>query len=99
MAPLTKLQSQRIHAKRRIEQRFGIQINRHDIREIVNLIQTNRAKFIEKQSNSRSLFSLVFKDNLLYVIYDKTRKNICTFLTEEMIKERRNYVYGWYLLF
>lgn len=82
---MNKRIGQRIHSKRRAHQRLGLDLTTADLNEIVNDIQDNKAKFIERLSNSRSIFRVLIKDRLAYVVYDKERKSICTVLADGMV--------------
>ena len=85
----TKAQCQRQHAKNRAFQRFGAELNRNDLREVVDLIQTGKAAHIERQSQRVSVFRVfVTKFNQdAYAVYDRSRNEVVTFLTDEMVKE------------
>jgi len=80
MKNLDKKYTERIHAKRRFKQRFGKELNRFELKEIVKNIQKNKYQFIEKQSRRVSLFLANIKDCDTIVAYDKRRRNIITFL-------------------
>ena len=80
---MNKLQSERIHAKHRAKERFGLDLNRHDLRELVKQIQNGKAEHIETQSNRVSIKRVKFEDKFYTVAYDKNRQTIITFLPEE----------------
>lgn len=71
------------HAKKRAEERYGISLNKEARHEIVGMIQSNRAEFIGKQSNNRSLWRVQYQDQSLNVVYDKARSTMCTVLPKE----------------
>jgi AICAR transformylase/IMP cyclohydrolase PurH len=73
------------HAKQRAEERYGINLNKHARREIVKMIQENseQAQFVEKQSNSRSLWKVNYRDTSLNVVYDKSRSTLATVLPHD----------------
>ena len=73
---LNKTQSQRVHAKHRLLERFGMEINRHELAELVNQIKSNKSEHIETQSNRVSVHMVKFRGESLPVVYDKQRKNI-----------------------
>ena len=87
---MDKAKSQRIHAKRRALQRYDISLNREDLEKIIQLIQTGKGRCIEKQSNTRTIFIVEYKGKDCKVVYDKLRKNICTFLPMEDKKNGRD---------
>lgn len=81
MKQLTKTQSERIHAKQRAKERYDLDLNRHDLQAIVDIIQDNRsAEFVRATSLRVSVFKLPYKGKLVCVAYDKMRKTIVTFL-------------------
>lgn len=69
------------HAKRRAKQRYGIDFNRKMRHEFLELIHTKQAQFIQRLTNTRSLFKI----NNCFVVYNKNTKNIITFLHPEWI--------------
>lgn len=71
------------HAKKRAEERYGLSLNHDQRREIVDMIQSQQAEFIGKQSNTRSLWRVQFQDQSLNVVYDKARRAMCTVLPKE----------------
>lgn len=72
--------AQRAHAKRRAKQRYGLTLNRHELRQVVLQIQEGRAKQIEKQGNGKFVFEVTYEGMVIPVVYDKTTKNVVTFL-------------------
>jgi len=78
-----KSTNQRYHAKTRFEERFGFKFNRHVRREFVEMIQTCKASFVEKQSNRVFLYDIYYKGHVFRGVYDKNRKNIVTVLPLE----------------
>jgi hypothetical protein len=71
------------HAKRRAAERYDLALNKDARREIVQMIQTNRAEFVSRQSNNRSLWRVAFQDKSLNVVYDRQRSTLCTVLPPE----------------
>lgn len=70
------------HAKKRAVQRYGLELSRIDVAQIIETIQRNGAQFIERQSNRVTVWSVPFEDRNLKVVYDKMRKSIVTCLPE-----------------
>lgn len=58
-------------------------LNHDQRREIVNMIHTNQAEFVGKQSNNRTLWRVNYQDQSLNVVYDKARNAMCTVLPKE----------------
>lgn len=78
----SKKKCQTFHARRRAEQRFGIQLN---IDEAVKAIQNGNAKLIERQSLRVTVW-LVEQDGKKFpVVYDKQRQSIATVLPKEYL--------------
>jgi hypothetical protein len=90
---LSKKQCQEKHALQRLYERFGLTISIDEYRAIVNSIKNlgNDKKrkydvlFLEKRSNTRTLYEIDYNGIFLYVVYDKSRGTICTFLRREWI--------------
>lgn len=81
----SKASCQRYHAKKRALERFDVSLTTADLNLVVQMIQDGRATFIEKQSNRVSVFAVIINDKKVNVVYDKTRKTIVTFLTDDMV--------------
>jgi hypothetical protein len=74
------------HAKQRAEERYGLNLNKDARHEIVQMIQTNQAEFVGKESNSRTLWRVNYQEQSLNVVYDKARSTLCTVLPKEAIE-------------
>lgn len=81
---LSKKAAQNKHAKKRAEERFGLKLNKTDIRQIVSCIQEKRdsVTFVKTISNRISVWRVALNDAIALALYDKKRKNIVTFLPE-----------------
>lgn len=71
---------QRVHAKRRFEERTGIVFNKSIRRFFVKKIQMNQARMIIKQSNRVGVFEVEYNEEFYKVVYDNKRHNIITVL-------------------
>src|SRR5271157_4892951 len=71
-----------MHAKKRAEQRYGVELNHEDRLNVVKLIQSGEADFVAKQSNTRSLFKVDYEGSSLNVVYDKVRHALRTVLPQ-----------------
>lgn len=76
----TKRDGQRLHAKARARQRFGIEFTSEVVRNILRQIQYEGAHRLAVISNTRSVFQVEACGKVLAVVYDNTRKSICTVL-------------------
>jgi hypothetical protein len=80
---LTKAQSQRAHAKRRAEERYGLSLNRNGQDEIVRKIQYGEAELVERQSNRVTIWKVCFQNTWIKVVYDSSRHTIASVLPME----------------
>lgn len=62
------------HTKKRFYKRFGIQLTNEMIREAISKISSGKADFLEKQSNTRSLFLVDISGKSVIFVYNKERK-------------------------
>lgn len=75
--------AQRIHAKRRAQQRYGLTLNRQQMRELVAQIQNGKGIFLERQSLRVTLWRVEFEGRKCKVVYDSRRGVIVSFLPFE----------------
>ncbi len=78
-----KIQALRLHAKRRALERYNFDLNRNTRKEIIAGIQQNKYKFLERTSNRTTVWLV----HGMRVVYDKSRKELITFLPPETEKE------------
>ena len=81
---MTKAQSERVHFKRRLRERYGMHINRHEYRNIVNRVKSGMSSCILVQSNTRSVHRIPYKDREIIAVYDKQRGELITALPETL---------------
>lgn len=72
--------NQRIHAKNRIFQRYGITLNQKTYYTLIKQIQTNKAIFVGRETPSRTKWIVSYNENQFPVIYDSNKHTIVTFL-------------------
>lgn len=77
---VNKSQAQRIHAKRRAEERYGLALNRQDLRDVADSIQRGDAVHVQTTSNRTSVHDVKHKGIKVRVVYDRIRHNVVTFL-------------------
>tara|TARA_Y100000034_G_scaffold91156_1_gene109940 strand:+ start:1008 stop:1268 length:261 start_codon:yes stop_codon:yes gene_type:complete len=78
---ISKTKAQRIHAKKRFVERYGLDFTRHVRREFCRRIQKQeKARFIERQSTRVSVWDVEYEEKIYRVVYDKIRKSIVTVL-------------------
>lgn len=89
---LTKRQSQAIHAKRRARSRYGVTLNRHQLKALIVAIAEGRSTFIRAQSLRTTIHDVPFTPPgkvdpvVLRVVYDKLRHQIVTCLPKPIEK-------------
>ena len=82
------------HAKKRAEERYGLNLNKEARHEIVSMIQSNQAEFVGKQSNTRTLWRVNYQEQSLNVVYDKARSTMCTVLPKEAHEFQTGYEFA-----
>lgn len=75
--------NQRIHAKRRFLERYGMTFSTRDLDAIVSQIKTGQASFISRQSLRVTIWDVFYCGTLMRVVYDKNTKNIVTVFPHE----------------
>lgn len=76
----SKNKCQKTHFKRRLKQRYGLNIGKEGIKKIIDMIKNGNAEFVEKQSNRISIFNVEYEEEKIRVVYDKNRKNLVSAL-------------------
>lgn len=76
----SKKQNQKFHAELRSVQRFGFMI---DVEKAIKDIQSQKARFVERQSLRCTLWVIEQNGKEMTVVYDRMRKMIVTVLPEE----------------
>ena len=85
---LSKAESQRVHTKTRMLQRYGIELNRRSYQEIANPIRDRgvngpkNSRFVDRQSNRITRWFVRYKGRWFPVVYDSKRKTVVTILPE-----------------
>lgn len=85
--------SQRMHAKTVLRDRFGIRVKSSDLAIFAGMIRDGHREwvlFIDKQSNTRSVFRIWWEVHEVWLnaVYDRSRGQIATFLTDEQMEEK-----------
>ena len=87
----SKTVAQRIHAKRRGFERYGIVLNQQSYWTLALTIRnssngkTNNARFVDRQSNRVTRWFVKHQSRWFPVVYDSKRKTIVTVLPEESL--------------
>lgn len=82
-----KKNAQNVHFKKRMIQRYRIFFNKNQKKEMISQIKRGTAKFLYKESNTKSIWSIQFRGRNIPVVYDNIRKNLVTCLDWDMVKE------------
>jgi hypothetical protein len=85
----SKRKAQKAHARRRAAERFGICLTNESYRDLVRQIQSNQAKFVEKQSNRVTLWEVDFAGKKAVAVYDKSRHTVITLWDKEIWDRNR----------
>ena len=80
---MSKQKQQRSHFLRRVKERFGLYLKDNDIHNIIQMITTGNADFIEKQSNRVSIHQVEYQGTIMHVCYDRQRGELVTALFPE----------------
>ena len=81
----THRECERIHTKKRLKQRYDVELNRHDIREIVWKIQKQDGILLRDQPSNRSVWMVDYKGATYKVVYDRVTKTLATVLPKSNI--------------
>lgn len=74
------------HLRKRATERYDLNLNKDDIREINTKIQSNQAQFVERQSYSRSLWKVEHEGQTLNVVYNNNLHTACTVLPQDAVQ-------------
>lgn len=90
---LSKRAAEKVHFKNAVKSRFGLELNRQDINEIIRRIKTGEETVIQRPSLRLSWYLLTLsKDGsepvLAIVLYDRHRRMLVTAVTEKMWREK-----------
>ncbi len=80
----SKKKTQASHARKRVYERYGLIISSHAYKEICSLIHKGKGLVLAKQSNTKTIQYIKYKDEDFYLAYNSSTKQIATFLTKEM---------------
>jgi len=88
-----KTLTQREHFKRRLRERYGISINRHEYRDVVEWIQqADYSDCLEKQSNRVTVWLVPIQGTNVPVVYDKHRHTAVSALPPEYVTDLKERV-------
>lgn len=79
----SKRKSQRIHLRRRWEERVGGTISNRLHDKLVEMIKSGKSKPVRSTSNRVTIHAIIIEDQEYRVAYDKQRKQLVTVLPKE----------------
>lgn len=79
-----KYTAQRIHSKARFFERFGVRLGDDEVKAVIRAIRNGETRSVGRQSNRVVLHEVCVRGIQAIAVYDKSRKNIATFLSPEM---------------
>lgn len=77
---MKKIHAQRIHSKDRAMERYGIELNRHDLRNIADIVKNKRAFWIADKTNRISIYKVEYKTVEMWIAYDNNSLQVASFL-------------------
>lgn len=91
----TKKEAERLHAQRRLQERYGIALSGKEYKGVIRCITSSTrtnptATLIERQSQRVSVWLVPFRDTVLKAVFDVNRSEIITFLPHENYTENYN---------
>ncbi|HEX7277887.1 MAG TPA: hypothetical protein VF244_10975 [Acidimicrobiales bacterium] len=76
----TKRDAERLHARIRARERYGIELGEASRSAIIRSIQTGTSTIVERQTNRVSVHDVDLDGQVVRVVYDRARKELVTFL-------------------
>jgi len=90
-ASLSHKKNLRIHAKKRLYQRYGLKVNKQGYRRIKSRIGSDEGWFLKNMSKRLALYLIHYRGTYLFTVYDKNQLEIATFLTMDMSEIKKIY--------
>ncbi len=82
---VNKKKSQKIHARKRASQRYGMNFGPIRLNRAIEQIRNNEVIILERSSSSKKVFLVELDEEFCPVVYDNKRKEIVTFLPREYL--------------
>lgn len=82
----SKAYNQRMHAKRRLKERYDIDYTPSLRTILINTIQRGNARFLRRTSNRTTVWRILIGSKSVICVYDKNRKEIVTFLPNKKVR-------------
>jgi hypothetical protein len=71
------------HAKRRVFERYNIELTNNDLDKMIKIIQSGGAEFVQGKTNTRVVHIVTYLKTKFRVLYSASMKRIVTFLPFE----------------
>jgi hypothetical protein len=84
MGNKTKSKSLEIHARKRLMERYGLKYSKTLVDALLNQVHNGKAVFLKKQSLRVTIWDALYGEIMIRFVYDKKRKAIVTFLSQDM---------------
>lgn len=82
MRGLTKKQAEYRHFKRRLRERYGIEINRGRYRDLCRIVEERKAVFLRHQTSRVKIYRLSVDGRVVPVVWDAIRLRLVSALPE-----------------
>jgi hypothetical protein len=86
--------SQRRHAIKRANERFGLIFYKEDLNKLVKIIQTEDGITGKRIDSRLTLFYIVYRDVSMHVVYDRVNKSIATVMPPDWPVQGSLYTYN-----
>jgi hypothetical protein len=76
-----------LHARERMQERFGEELDKNTRKSIISAIHNKNSSvlLLEKQPPSRTLWAVFYNDRLIPVVYDCKLKTLVTIMPEQIL--------------
>ena len=72
----------RIHLRRRLKERYGLEINERDIDLIEDYVRSGKTRIIRHESDGRTIHAININGRIVVVVYSKVYDSVVTALTK-----------------
>lgn len=77
--------NQRVHAKRRAAERYGIELNRFELAELSERLATGNGLQLQRQNDAKAVYLVDVKGVDVVVVYSRKTRQPATFLPREWL--------------
>lgn len=83
---LTKAKCQKIHFKRRLEERMGIKYTQKVNDDLIHKIRIGQIDVVKRQSRRTSIYRINYEQKDLFIVYDHIRGTLVTVLPPDNLE-------------